>query len=209
MTHPFPIPHLLFLAGALLLSAATGCPAPKSQPTPVTSPGPQPSAPTLKPRPRFKLAAPETQTTRFSQGGTQHQLSVDLLRLEVHDDPASLASEKVPAETLAGICEEGRDASFLVIEVLVTVDGKPVSDASVKGLFSSVGTEFHYGGKLGNYQVGYVGPAKDAPNAFLHVMAVDALHGEEPWELAQFLALPSRERAEVKFSGQGQVPSIQ
>lgn len=210
MTRSLRAAHLLPLAGGLLLTAATGCPRSKPQMNRANPPSSQPSSdPLIELRPRFKLTAPETQATAFSVGAAQHQLSVQLLRLEVHDDPAPLASERVPADTLAEIRKEGRDASYVVIEVLVTIDGKPLSDPSVKELFSAVGTQFRYGGKLGSSQSGYVGPAKDHLDAFLHVSAVDAFHGEQPWELTQFLQLANGDKAEVRFSGQGKVPEIQ
>jgi hypothetical protein len=187
----------------------TGCPqrSPKPQVTVVTAPSSQPATPTPPPprRVHFKLEPAQTKAKPFSVGETKHEVSAELIRLEVLDDPDDLDDEALHPKTRAEMKQAG-DGSFLVCVLDVKVDGKPLSDPSVKGTFRSVGMEFSYGGRTYNSVRGYVGPAKGRPDAQLHVTALEAVRGDGEWVVIQSLYLADGTRLQLEFKGEVKLP---
>lgn len=197
------LPWLLLLALAL-----TGCPKPPPPPQVAVS-GPPPSAPAAPtaPPPRrthFKLSPDLTQAKPFRSAGAAHEVSAKLIRLEVVDDASELDDEGLHPKTLAGMKSAG--GSFLICVIEVKVDGKPLSDPSVKGTFRSLGLEFSYGGQVYTSVRGYVGPAPGHPDAQLHLSALEPVRGDGTWRLTQSLYLEDQTKVELEFSGEVALP---
>ena len=194
----------------LSLLLVTGCPrSPKpsvfvngASTTPPAAASPTPAPPR---RVHLKLAPGELQAKPFTVAGATHELSATLIRLELLDGVADLEDEGLHPQNLADLKAKG-DGSYLICEIEVKVDGKPLSDASVKGTFTSAGLAFSYGERTFHSGYHYVGPAPGRPGVDLHLKALEAVRGDGDWRVKQVLYLADQTTVWVEFSGSVKLP---